>query len=69
MGHWTNSHLLISVWAKIRDGIDGHSTSDDYWLRCLYEGESGDPEDVEKGFLKSTLLVKVQILSTLCTRS
>ena len=51
--------LLISVRAKIRDGLDGYSANDDYWLRCLYEGENGDPEDVETGFLKSALLVKV----------
>jgi len=51
--------LPASVRAKIRDGIDGYSASDYYWLRCLYEEEKGDPEDVEKGFLKSTLLVKV----------
>ena len=52
--------FLISVRAKIRDGIDGHYAFDDYWVRCLYEGEKGDPEDVEKGFLKSNLLVKVR---------
>ena len=53
--------LLIypSVRAKVRDEVDGYSASSDYWLRCLYEGEEGDPEDVEKGFLKSRLLVRV----------
>jgi hypothetical protein len=51
--------VFIRVRAKIRDGIDDYSTLDDYWIRCLYEGEEGDPEDVEKGFLKSNLLVKV----------
>lgn len=50
----------ISVRAKIRDCSDGHCASNNYWLRCLYDGEKGDPEDVEKGFLKSTLLVKVR---------
>jgi len=48
-----------SVRAKIRDEVDGYSASTDYWIRCLYEGERGDPEDVEKGFLKSELLVRV----------
>lgn len=52
---------LYSIRAKIRDSIDGHSASNNYWVRCLYEGEKGDPEDVEKGFLKSTLLVKVRL--------
>ena len=43
---------------EVRDEVDGYSASSDYWLRCLYEGEEGDPRDVEKGFLKSKLLVK-----------
>ncbi|KAF9778115.1 hypothetical protein BJ322DRAFT_1214801 [Thelephora terrestris] len=47
-----------AVRAKVRDCSDGHNASNNYWLRCLYEGEKGDPEDVEKGFLKSALLVK-----------
>lgn len=53
--------LTGSVRAKIRDGIDDHNAFDDYLLRCLYEGENGNPAEVEKGFLKSNLLVKVQI--------
>lgn len=52
---------LHSIRAKIRDGLDGYTTSDDYWIRCLYEDEKGDPGDVEKGFLKSALLVKVGV--------
>lgn len=55
-----NDNLLLhSVRAKIRDGLDNYYAFDDYWIRCLYEDEQGDPEDVEKGFLKSSLLVKV----------
>ena len=50
-----------SVCAKIHDKVNGYNTSSDFWLRCLYEGEQGDPADVEKGFLKSRLLVKVCI--------
>ena len=34
----------------------------DYWIRGLYEGEQGDPEDIEKGFLKGVFLVKVRTL-------
>lgn len=51
--------LLNSVRAGIRDGLDGYDASNNYWIRCLYKGKRGDPNDVEKGFLKSTLLVKV----------
>ena len=58
----------ISIRAKIRDCVDGYSASDNYWLRCLYEGEKGDPENVEEGFLKSTLLVKVWVLPTTLSR-
>ena len=62
----TQTHyLFISVRAKIRDGIDGYNAFDDYWLCCLYEGEKGDPEDVEKGFLKSSLLVKARTPPTM----
>jgi len=45
----------------IREEVDDYSASADYWIRCLYEGEQGDPADVEKGFLKSGLLVKVRV--------
>jgi len=31
----------------------------------LYEGEKGDPEDVEEGFLKSRLLVKARTPPTM----
>jgi len=48
-----------SIRAKIRDEVDGYSSLADYWITCLYEGEQGNPGDVEKGFLKSELLVRV----------
>ena len=57
--------LCASIRAKIRDEVDGYSASVDYWLRCLYEGEKGNPEDVEKGFLKSELLVKVRRITAI----
>ena len=62
-------YFLTSIQTKIRNETDGYSASNDYWLRCLYEGENGNPEDVEKGFLKSSLLVKVwvfRIYSSVC---
>jgi len=52
--------LYTSVRAKVRDEVDGYSASEDYWIRCLYEGGRGNPEDVEKGFLKGELLVRVR---------
>ena len=53
-----------SVRARVRDEADGYSASSDYWIRCLYDGEKGDPEDVEKGFLKGDLLVRVRFSTT-----
>jgi len=51
--------LLTSyrIQADIRGGsID---ISDNYFITCLYPKDSGDPEDVEKHYLCSMLLVKV----------
>lgn len=59
LGHCT------SVRARVRDEVDGYSASSDYWLRFLYEGEDGNPDDVEKGFLKSEILIKVCFYSIL----
>ena len=59
-----SSLFCASIHAKIRDETDSHSASEDYWLRCLYEGEEGNPADVEKGFLKSELLVRVRVSTT-----
>ena len=56
--------FCASIRAKIRDEVDGYSASADYWLRCLYEGEQGNPGDVEKGFLKNELLVRVCVCTT-----
>ena len=51
--------FCASIRAKIRNEVDDYSASTDYWIRCLYKGEEGNPADVEKGFLKSELLVRV----------
>ncbi|KAJ3743293.1 hypothetical protein EV360DRAFT_57705, partial [Lentinula raphanica] len=34
-------------------------TSNSYFIRAFYEGEEGDPNDVEHGFLRSALLLQV----------
>ena len=57
-------HYLIfrvSIHTKVCDETDDYSASTDYWIQCLYEGEEGNPANVEKGFLQSDLLVKVCI--------
>lgn len=52
--------FYTSVRSKVRDEAEDYSASQNYWIRCLYEGGQGNPEDVEKGFLKGELLVRVR---------
>ena len=48
---------MCSVRARIRNGeLD---ISEDFFLTCLYPKGYGNPNDVEKYFLRSSLLVKV----------
>ena len=51
--------LAYSVRAGLRNADPHYNFTSNYFLRCLYEGEEGDPEDPEKGFLKGPLLVRV----------
>ena len=49
-----------SVRAKVQNFEDeDHYFGKDFYPRCLYLREDGDPEWVEDGYLKSALLVKV----------
>ena len=50
-----------SVRAKLRDcNLDeGFDFAKNLFVRCFYVNYKGDPEKVEKGFLRSTLLVQV----------
>jgi len=51
---------LGSVRTNIKNFEDNdHYFAKDYYARCLYLGEDGDPKDVRAGFLKSALLVRV----------
>lgn len=53
--HWRT--LFDSVRCKIRNAeLD---ISEDYFLACLYPRGFGNPDDVERGFLRSSLLLKV----------
>ena len=58
--HSTSQRQFPSVREKVRNFEDeDHYFGKDFYPRCLYIGENGDPEQVEGGYLKSTLLVKV----------
>ncbi|KAM6489009.1 hypothetical protein JOM56_014326 [Amanita muscaria] len=45
--------------ARLRNCEDGYDINSSYFLRCLYQGGTGNIDDIEEGFLKSGLLVKV----------
>jgi hypothetical protein len=51
--------LFIRVRANIRNGADGFSLANKYFLSCLYPTGCGDQRKVEQRFLRSKLLLKV----------
>jgi hypothetical protein len=51
--------LFIRVRANIRNGADGFSPANKYFLACLYPTGRGNKRKVEQNFLRSKLLLKV----------
>ncbi|KAF9461196.1 hypothetical protein BDZ94DRAFT_1196493, partial [Collybia nuda] len=51
---WNN----MEVRAKLRACEDGFDPSSSFFIRCLYPSNTADPNDVENGFLRGSLLVK-----------
>jgi len=43
---------------KLRNADPGYDFASSFFLRCLYEGESGDPDSPDVGFLKGPLLMR-----------
>jgi hypothetical protein len=60
-------NTLFSICAKLRDADPGYDFTSSFFLRCLYEGESGDPKDPDVGFLKGPLLVRVSTICCVCS--
>lgn len=58
--HFENpdSIFVFRIRLDIQTGV--LSISDDYFLTCFYPNGRGDPNDLEKNFLRSGLLLKVQ---------
>jgi len=52
-------NTLFSVRAKLRNGDPGYDFTSSFFLRCLYEDGSGDPDSPDIGFLKGPLLIRV----------
>ena len=50
--------LDLSVRQKFKVGDPQYNVN--FLHRCLYENETGDPSNVESGFLKGSLLLKVR---------
>ena len=57
------SHFF-SVRKGIKDGDPEFSLANNFYLRALYKNATGDPDDVQKGFLRSQLLVQVRRRTT-----
>ena len=57
---------FFSVRARIRQGDDSYPVTAQSWPLLLYAGNCCFADDVEKGLFKSSLLVKVCVLSLLC---
>ena len=57
---WSLSNSLLTSY-RIQADIRGSAIdiSDNYFITCLYPKDSGDPEDIEKLYLRGMLLVKV----------
>ena len=59
--HVTSPFLIIQ--AKLRDCNfeEGYDFVKNFFIRCFYVNYEGDLENIEKGFLRSSLLVQVCI--------
>ena len=53
--------LTLTFFGRVRLDIQGGivDISDEFFITCLYPKGHGDPDDVEKHFLRSGLLMKV----------
>ncbi|KAG5649528.1 hypothetical protein H0H81_003293, partial [Sphagnurus paluster] len=49
------------VRANLREGAEGFNVSSSFFARCFYKNGTGDPQDVEKNFLRGYLLIKVYL--------
>ena len=54
-----SAYILICCRVRRKIQTGDHDISEDFFLTCLYPRGIGNPEDVELGFLRSGLLVKV----------
>ena len=56
---YSSQFFFIRVCANIRNGADGFSLANKYFLTCLYPTDRGNQWKVEQYFLRSQLLLKV----------
>ena len=54
-----SAYILICCRVRRKIQTGEYDISEDFFLTCLYPRGIGNPEDVELGFLRSGLLVKV----------
>ncbi|KAF5367844.1 hypothetical protein D9615_010572 [Tricholomella constricta] len=55
---WDDKEYDFTVRTKLRTCEDGFDVYSSFYARCFYKSGKGDLEDVEKGFLRGSLLVK-----------
>jgi hypothetical protein len=60
-------HILFSVRAKLRNADPGFDFTSSFFLRCLYENESGDADSPGVGFLRGPLLIRVSSFHFVCS--
>ena len=53
----------FSIRNKIKNYEGEYYYGKDFFPRCLYAEEAGDPKYVQRGYLRSALLVKVRVTS------
>ena len=61
-------HILTFAYrvrAKLRDVAPDYDYTSNYFLRCLYHNEKGDPENPEEDFLRGDYLLRVSHLCSL----
>ncbi|KAJ3560012.1 hypothetical protein NP233_g11106 [Leucocoprinus birnbaumii] len=49
----------LDIRAAIRNGTSASNINDSFFLRCLYQNDTGNPEDLQHGFLRNILLRKM----------
>jgi len=56
-----------SIRAKLRNADPRYDFALNFFIRCLYEDERGNPDSPDIGFLKGSLLMHVSTFCSMCS--